>query len=340
MNASATFFLHDGDTEIGDYTAAGTLLRRYIPGDAIEPVAMVTPGQNGAPETQSFVHTDKMGSVIAMSGAGGALTEGPYTYDAYGNGAPATGIPFKFTGQRLDPETGLYYYRARYYSAGLGRFLQTDPIGYKDDVDLYTYVGDDPTDFIDPTGKYFIGLTAGATAEAGYSSCNASYCNSRAEAGQVSIYGAAFWGGKHVAAGVGIARGHLTGHTYGKDSVKGAYAGLGAGVTFGNATNNDQLKGPFDTTSWDFFIISIQIAKSGDIWQESVTVGPGAVGAISHYDTDTKTAGGSDTSNESADGNSGTNKTGTGGPSANNYNGTSGSNGSGRSPLFGQTVRI
>ena len=154
VNGSATFFLHDGDTEIGDDTAAGTLLRRYIPGDAIdEPVAMVTPGQNGAPETQAFVHTDKMGSIIAMSGSTGALSEGPYTYDAYGNGAPATGIPFKFTGQRLDPETGLYYYRARYYSAALGRFLQTDPVGYKDDVDLYTYVGDDPTDKADPTGK-------------------------------------------------------------------------------------------------------------------------------------------------------------------------------------------
>jgi len=57
-----------------------------------------------------------------------------------------------YTGQRFDPETGLYYYRARYYSAALGRFLQTDPIGYKDDLDWYTYVGNDPTDKTDPTG--------------------------------------------------------------------------------------------------------------------------------------------------------------------------------------------
>ena len=152
--------------QIADDDANGTLLERDIPGDRIdEPVAMVSPA--GA---TTCVHIDKMGSVIAMSGSTGALSEGPYTYDAYGNGAPATGIPFKFTGQRLDPETGLYYYRARYYSAALGRFLQTDPIGYKDDVDLYTYVENDPTDRTDPSGDCpeCIGALIGGGIELGF----------------------------------------------------------------------------------------------------------------------------------------------------------------------------
>jgi RHS repeat-associated protein len=58
-----------------------------------------------------------------------------------------------YTGREWDPETGLYYYRARYYDPKVGRFISEDPIGFEgDDPNLYAYVEDDPVNWIDPSG--------------------------------------------------------------------------------------------------------------------------------------------------------------------------------------------
>ncbi len=106
VNATVTNFLHDGDTEIGEYDASGTLLRRFVPGPAIDqPIAMVT-----AAGVKTMFHTDKLGSVVAMSNASnGTLVTGagPMSYDPYGNctigGSPCStaGTPYLFTGAEV-----------------------------------------------------------------------------------------------------------------------------------------------------------------------------------------------------------------------------------------------
>jgi RHS repeat-associated protein len=111
-----------------------------------------------------FTFVDGLGSVTALSNMNGQLVE-RYVYDAFGNtqildaglsvlSASAVGNSILFTGRRLDVESGLYDYRARIYSPALGRFLQTDPLGTIDGMNLYQYCGNNPVNFVDPLGQW------------------------------------------------------------------------------------------------------------------------------------------------------------------------------------------
>ncbi|WP_343794651.1 RHS repeat-associated core domain-containing protein [Brevundimonas kwangchunensis] len=147
-SASGILLSYAGAQLTGEHDNAGTMLVRHIPGPGLDQPIVTYSGVGLA--TRMWLANDERQSVINLSdGSGNTLNVN--RYDEYGVPAPGNSDRFQYTGQAII-EPGLYNYRNRAYAPQFGRFLQTDPIGYGDGLNVYGYVGGDPVNGIDPWG--------------------------------------------------------------------------------------------------------------------------------------------------------------------------------------------
>jgi RHS repeat-associated protein len=156
----ATLFVYDREDVLLDFSdpdaggpQAASLVVRYLHGPEID---MVLAEDRGG--SARWLLTDHLGTTRDVIDNVGAVVN-HVLVDAYGNVLsqtnPAAGTRYVFTGRELDTETGLYYYRARYYDPTTGRFLSEDPSRLAaGDLNLLRYVGNSPVMVLDPTGRY------------------------------------------------------------------------------------------------------------------------------------------------------------------------------------------
>ena len=180
-----TFFYYDRQRVIEEHNAHESLMQQYMYGNYIDEVLVMDRALDadgpatGPGDRRFFYHQNGLMHCVALTDVTGAIVEG-CLYDASGRqtmfrsgesgsivfgegdvvdvgGVSSKSNPYLFTGRRLDGETNLYYYRTRYFSPALGRFIGRDTIGCWGDVlglgNGYAYLGNNPLNGVDPFGR-------------------------------------------------------------------------------------------------------------------------------------------------------------------------------------------
>jgi RHS repeat-associated protein len=292
---SGKTFVWSGNTiaEERDSTGASVTKRFFAEGE-----------QRVAGVAGNYYYTrDHLGSIREVTGANGVL-QGQYDYDAWGNSVVTKGkmqVDFGYTGHYFHQPSALNLALYRAYSPNLGRWLSRDPLPNPEmsqGANLYDYVYNSPSNYVDPDGLWGVGVTGVASVEAG-----AIYGG----AGTVAAGGGVFGGGtRGVNVGGYATRGAFVGgpglnkkwpdpcQTIPQPPiVGGAYGGYGRGLFLTNAKSASALTGPF--WQWNFNLGvgpvrgSVSFAYNGGIGILSITVGQGGFITGSGYPTTTIT---------------------------------------------------
>jgi len=164
--ASERWTVHDGANPYADFDGSGTLTERYLYCPA--PVCVRRTARVDAIMARlasegdiAWYLTDHLGTVRDLADTTGTVID-HIQYDSFGSVLsetnPEAGDRFKFTGRGYGESTALYYYRARYYAAPVGRFISEDPIDFgAGDPNLYRYMHNSPAIAADPEGKEVFG---------------------------------------------------------------------------------------------------------------------------------------------------------------------------------------
>jgi RHS repeat-associated protein len=149
-STTITNYAYDGEDITDTTDGLGSVITRYALGQDIDEGLALQQGG-----VSNYYQADGLGSVTSLSNTSGAITQ-TYTFDSFGRQIASSGSlmnPIQYTGRESDFETGLDYYRARYYDPITGRFLNEDLAGFDGGTNLYEYVDNGPLGLSDPLGE-------------------------------------------------------------------------------------------------------------------------------------------------------------------------------------------
>jgi RHS repeat-associated protein len=153
VGTAVTRYVYDNEDILLELNGSNQVVARYTHGAGIDEPLIIEKNSESF-----YYHSDGLGSVTELTDQSGTVIQ-RYAYSSFGKIEsqldPSFVQPYTYTSREFDTETGLSYYRARYYESSIGRFISEDPIGFAAGPNSYAYVGNNPIKRIDPSGLFF-----------------------------------------------------------------------------------------------------------------------------------------------------------------------------------------